>query len=137
MQVLPTVQRSQLHDELSKADLFVFPSLSEGFSFALLEAMAAGLPIVTTPAGAAVDMLSHGHNAMVVPFSDTTALVTAVRQALGDPGLRERLGRAARTTAMRYTSQAANVQFLTRVLAVVSRKSPAGAAALIGDDVVS
>jgi glycosyltransferase involved in cell wall biosynthesis len=99
--------------------------------------MAAGLPIVTTPAGAAVDLLSHAHNAMIVPFSDTTALVGAVNLVLGDSRLRERIGRAAQTTAMSYTCQSANVQFLTRLLAVVSWKSPAGAATLVGDDVVS
>ena len=53
--------------ELGRADLFVFPSLSEGFSNALLEAMAASLPIVATPAGAAGDLLRDGVNAAVVP----------------------------------------------------------------------
>ena len=49
------VNREELAEELNRADIFVFPSLSEGFSGALLEAMASALPVVATAAGAAAD----------------------------------------------------------------------------------
>jgi len=48
--------RHELYEQLRQADLFVFPSLSEGFSCALIEAMAAELPVVATQVGAAVDL---------------------------------------------------------------------------------
>ena len=60
---MPRVNREELAEELNRADIFVFPSLSEGFSGALLEAMASALPVVATAAGAAADLLRHGENA--------------------------------------------------------------------------
>jgi glycosyltransferase involved in cell wall biosynthesis len=116
--VVPDVDRSELCRQLSRADLFVFPSLSEGFSLALLEAMAAGLPIVATPAGAATDILIDGCNALVVPLADADAIVSAVRRIVGDARLREQLGRAARATAANYTFEASAARLLATVSAV-------------------
>jgi glycosyltransferase involved in cell wall biosynthesis len=116
--VFPDVDRGELHRQLSSADLFVFPSLSEGFSSALLEAMAAELPIVATPAGAATDILTDGCNALIVPLADADAIVSAVRRLVGDARLREQLGRAARATATNYTFEAATARFLATVSSV-------------------
>ena len=65
--------RRALRRACARPIVFVFPSLSEGFSKALLEAMAASLPIVTTPVGAAVDLLRDGANALLVPPADAAA----------------------------------------------------------------
>jgi glycosyltransferase involved in cell wall biosynthesis len=123
--VVPDVGRTELHQLLSDSVVFVFPSLSEGFSKALLEAMAAGLPIVATPAGAAVDILVDGHNALVVPFADSSAIVSAVQRLWTDGQLRERLGDAARTTATSYSLDATTARFLATVSAVAERCLPA------------
>ena len=92
VRVVPSVDREGLYDALRAADVFVFPSLSEGFSKALLEAMAAGLPIVTTPVGAAVDLLQDGRNALLVPAADAAAAAAAVRRYLEDEETARRHG---------------------------------------------
>jgi len=97
--VWPRVTRLELAGLLRGADAFVFPSLFEGFSGALLEAMAAGLPIVATRAGAAADMLVDGANALVVEYADAGALTVTLERLLTDARLRKRLGEGAQREA--------------------------------------
>ena len=120
--VLPRVDRAQLYEQLGLADLFLFPTLSEGFSCALLEAMAAELPAVTTPVGAAVDLLENGRNGVLVPCADASALVAAVVRLKEDVDAREALGSSARHTASHFTARAACVDFASRVWDVVNRR---------------
>jgi glycosyltransferase involved in cell wall biosynthesis len=97
------VTHAELIDLYARSDLFVFPSLSEGFSRALIEAMAAGLPIVTTPAGAASDLLDSDRDALLVPKRDVGSIARAVERLLDDEALRARLGRAAQARAREFT----------------------------------
>ena len=94
--------REQLPEIFREADIFVFPSLSEGFSLALLEAMAAGLPIVCTPVGSAADLLEADQGAVLVPPADSDALVGAIEHLLDDQERRRALGSAAQTVARKY-----------------------------------
>ena len=136
--VMPDVTRAELHEQLRQADLFVFPSLSEGFSFALLEAMAAALPVVATPAGAALDILVDGSNALLVPIADVPSIVGAVQRLLTDTPLRERLGRAAQGTARRYTLDVSAAKFTTAISAIVDRRSAGHVNDMrTGEDVIS
>lgn len=80
------------------ADVFVQPSLSEGMSNALMEAMTLGRCIVATRVGAASDLLEHGVQALLPPPT-VPDLAAAINRALGDPALRARLGEAARKRA--------------------------------------
>jgi glycosyltransferase involved in cell wall biosynthesis len=114
--VLPRVNAAALAAELARADLFMFPSLSEGFSSALLEALASGLPVIATPAGAAPDLLTDGVNALLVPFADATALVQAASRLITDENLRRTLGAAARETAACYEWDVANRAFAAEIL---------------------
>jgi glycosyltransferase involved in cell wall biosynthesis len=102
VEVYPRVTPAQLIDLYGRADVFVFPTLSEGFSLALLEAMAAGLAIVTTPAGAAADLLVPGEDALIVPKRDPDALVAAVARLVDHDDLRARLGQAAQARAREF-----------------------------------
>jgi len=135
VRVVPTMNREELYRELVEADLFVFPSLSEGFSCALLEALAAGLPTIATPAGAAVDLLKHDDNAVIVPFADTRAIVAAVDRLIDDRAQRQHLGSAARSTARRYTVDKACASFAGEVCAIAMRANDSQSiAALVGGD---
>ena len=88
--------------DMAGARAFVLPSRAESFGMAILEAMAAGLPVVTTSAGGIVEFARHGENALVVPVDDAAALAAAIRSVLDDAALARRLGEGGRRTAERY-----------------------------------
>ncbi len=97
--VVPDADRGEIATAFEEADLFVFPSLSEGSSLALLEAMAAGLPIVATPVGSAPDLLRDGESALLVPAESPDSIAAAIRRLLDDDAFRARIGAGAREVA--------------------------------------
>lgn len=101
--VFPRVDQAELTKLYCDADVFVFPSLYEGFSRAILEAMASGLPIVCTPVGVAADALKHEESALFLPKRSAAAIVAAIQRLRDSPSLAARLGNAARTVASSYT----------------------------------
>lgn len=72
----------ELKDILSAADVFVLPTSNEGWANVLLEAMACGLPIVTTDVGGNAEVVSGPELGIIVPFGDSEKLCKAVDQAL-------------------------------------------------------
>ena len=80
---------------LKACDVFAFPSRTEGLPNALLEAMAAGCPIVTTDVAGCRDLIAHQQTGLLVPYGDTQALATAILRLLEDRDLAGRLGRNA------------------------------------------
>jgi 2-deoxystreptamine N-acetyl-D-glucosaminyltransferase/2-deoxystreptamine glucosyltransferase len=87
---------------LAHVDLLVLPSLYEDLSSALIEAMAAGLPVVATRVGGTADLVHHGVNGLLVAPRDPAALAAAISQVLADPAAAARLSAAARRTAAGY-----------------------------------
>jgi glycosyltransferase involved in cell wall biosynthesis len=81
---------------LQAADVFVLPSIAEGLSNALLEAMAVGLAVVATEVGGAPDLVTHGVSGWLIPPDSPAALSVALRQTLADPAQTAAWGRAAR-----------------------------------------
>jgi len=79
---------------LRAADVFVLPSLQEGLSNSLLEALASGLPTVATGIGGVIDVVEDGRTGLLVPPGDVSALSKALRTVFTDPDLSERLSRA-------------------------------------------
>jgi glycosyltransferase involved in cell wall biosynthesis len=77
-------------------DLFVLASFSEGTSMALLEAMAAGVPVAVTNVGGNPEIVTAGETGWVVPSDDVGALTQAVDEAVRDAGLRQRRAEAGR-----------------------------------------
>lgn len=74
-------------------DLFALPSDYEGFPYVLLEAMAEGLPVVTTRVGGSEELISDGKNGFIVPVRDPEALAEALSRLLSDENLRRQFGR--------------------------------------------
>lgn len=83
--------RSDVSNFLSQADFFIFPSLHENLSNALLEAMSHGLPVIATRTGGNTEVVSKG-GGVLVPPGETESLAMAIRQFLEDDELRHRLG---------------------------------------------
>lgn len=82
---------------LHALDIFALPSFAnEGVPQALIQAMLAGLPCVTTHAGSIAELARHEETALVVPIKDAAALRAALARLLGDSALRKTLGDAAR-----------------------------------------
>jgi len=94
------LDRAAKREAFERCSLFVLPSLSEGLPVALLEAMAWGRAIVATRVGGVPDVVTDGVEARIVPPGDPAALADAIMQLMGDPGERQRLGRAARQRAL-------------------------------------
>ena len=86
---------------LNDADVFVHASLGEGISNGVLEAMASGLPVVTTDCGGMREAVTDGVDGFVVPVRDVAAMSAALVELAGDAGLRTRMGRAARAAVER------------------------------------
>lgn len=96
--------RQDVAQLLEAADVFVQPSLWEGMSLALLEAMFAGLPIVATRIEAATDVLTHEQSALLVEPRDPADLAQALTRIASDSSLRQRVGAAAKQDAQsKYT----------------------------------
>jgi len=91
--------RRDVPELLANADIFVLPSDWEGVSMALLEAMAAGLPVVATTVGGTPEVVMDGVTGFLVPPRDPPALANALSILLQDPDLRQRMGEAGRQRA--------------------------------------
>lgn len=85
-------------NEVSKADIFVLASFAEGLPVALMEAMALGVPCVSTTIAAIPELIHDGMNGLLVPPANVEALAEAMRQLAVDESFRISLGREARRT---------------------------------------
>ena len=106
------VAHADMPGAYQQADIFVLPSQNEGMSVAILEAMASGLPVIVTPTGGALGMVSDGVQGRSVPWADVPALRAALGQLAGDHAGRQRMGEAARRAALHYTWSAIAHQYL-------------------------
>ena len=88
------VRGGALAAEYEAADIFCLPSIEEGFGMVIPQAMASGLPIVTTKVCGAADLVRTGETGLVVPPSDESALLEALGSLLADPKRRHRMGEA-------------------------------------------
>ena len=79
---------------LARADIFAHPAISEGLCNAILEALAARLPVVACPTGATSELIEDGRNGLLVPIRQPQALARALDSLLNDASLRRRLAQA-------------------------------------------
>ena len=91
---------------MRQADMLCHPSVLDSFSFACLEAMASGLPILTTPRSGVAELVCHEKNGFVVPHADVEAMERIVRLLHAAPELRHEIGQSARDTAEKHTWKA-------------------------------
>ncbi|HEY6375014.1 MAG TPA: glycosyltransferase family 4 protein [Edaphobacter sp.] len=98
---------TDMQEYLSTADIFVLPSRSEGFSNAIVEAMAASLPVVATAVGGNAESVKDGVNGYLVPAEDSSALSAAIAHLLSDPTQAKEMGLAGKAlVAECFTTEA-------------------------------
>ena len=103
----PTAENIHVHDGLTtnsepmvnlfrQADLYALPTRADSHAIASLEAMAMGLPVITTPVGGVVDVVQDGETGYLIPRDDVAALADRIRRLRDDPELRVRMGMCGR-----------------------------------------
>ncbi|MCL4705027.1 glycosyltransferase [bacterium] len=102
--------RNDIPEMLHALDVVVSPSLSEGFSNAILEAMAAGKPVIATRVGGSPEQIIDGVTGLLVPPQDAGAIAQALLTLLRSPGLRREMG----TAAQRHVQENFSVAIMTR-----------------------
>ena len=100
LEFLGRVPRREVTALYARADVLVFPTLSDSFGMVVLEAMAAGIPVICSPYCA--DVVQDGVNGLVVDPRDPAALADAISRVIHDRAFRERLAKAAKERAREY-----------------------------------
>jgi glycosyltransferase involved in cell wall biosynthesis len=100
VEVCSNVSQETLAGLYREAGLFVLSSDEEGLGIVILEAMASGLPVVSTDCGGPATAVAAGETGLLSPVGDVDALAENMARLLGNPGLRARMGRAGRQVAV-------------------------------------
>lgn len=103
VRVLPFVKRDEIPALYAAHDIFVFPSLVEGMPLTLLEAMATGMPVVTTNTCGMADVVEHEVNGLLVPAADAEALAREMERLCESADLRKQFGLAGQESLRNYT----------------------------------
>lgn len=110
--VIFTGKRRDIPEVLSCIDIFVMPSVAEGLPNSLLEAMAMGKPIVATTVGGIPEIIENEINGLIISPEDPESLASAIKFFIGNKGLAEKLGQAAKEFVLRkYSIKAIAVQW--------------------------
>jgi glycosyltransferase involved in cell wall biosynthesis len=112
---------------LAQSDIAALPSYREGLPKALLEAMAAGLPVVATDVPGCREVVADGINGLLVPPRNASALAVAIEKLVGDPTLRSQYGKAGRQRAVREFSSSIIVEQTLELYADLMRGLELGA----------
>ena len=89
--------------DLQASDVFVLPSLAEGFAHVILQAMSCGVPVITTPHTCGTDVIEDGRNGFIIPIRDAHALAEKIQWGLDHRSELAELGRAAADRAREFT----------------------------------
>ncbi len=124
--VLPVVANTQMPNLYADHDVFLLPSLMEGLPFVVLEAMASGLPVITTETCGMVDIIEDGVDGLLIPPGDASAIERAIILLAGSPDLRARLGKSAQVRMREHTWRKSAEKVEVLFQSVVKTSSAAG-----------
>lgn len=96
---IPSLSHDEVLECMQQHDVFVFPSLFEGFGLVITEAMSQGLPVITTDRTAGPDLIENGKNGWIVPAGSSSAIKEVVSQILDKPDILQEFGIAAQNKA--------------------------------------
>ena len=115
-------ERSDVAALMKAADLLVAPSLREGMSNVILEAMVLGLPVLATRVGGTPEVIEDGRHGVLVDPTDTQALADAMLQLIDDPVRRQAIGQAGRQKVLEQYSPPAMVSAMLKEYSRVSQR---------------
>ncbi|MEQ9620234.1 MAG: glycosyltransferase [Deltaproteobacteria bacterium] len=117
--------RQDIREILSGCDLFVLPSLYEGLPLSILEAMAAGRPVIASDINGTDEIIIDGKTGILVPPADPRAIAEAIRRILSDPSLARNLADSGKKRAHSEFSSKKMVEGVTRVYDDIIREKKA------------
>ena len=120
---LGMIDHMTLPEFYRQGDVFCLPSASEGMASVMLEALATGLPIVTTDVPGTAELVTEGHNGFVVPVGDADALVAPLRRLLTDHEFRRQQGGRSRERSMAFSWTVMAERYLALYASLIDRKA--------------
>jgi glycosyltransferase involved in cell wall biosynthesis len=123
-ELIGPVSRDQVQTHYQWADVFVFPSLCEGSALVTYEALAAGLPVITT--GNAGSVVREGQEGFIVPLRDSEAVAERLERLAADPGLLAALSRQARARAQEFSWERYGEKLAAQVAAILANSTVSG-----------
>jgi colanic acid/amylovoran biosynthesis glycosyltransferase len=115
------LNHEETKQKLAQADIFVLASFAEGLPVALMEAMAMGVPCVSTFVAAIPELIRDGLEGVLVPPSSEQVLAAALQRLIGDPDLRRRFALAARCRVTEFYDLQQNVRWLADTMRILLR----------------
>ncbi|MBW4649291.1 MAG: glycosyltransferase family 4 protein [Kastovskya adunca ATA6-11-RM4] len=112
---IPSVPHASLMNYYTTASVFVFPSLVEGFGLVLLEAMACGIPVITTSHTAGINLFTDGVEGFIIPIRDVEAIQEKLEWCYRHPLELAEMGKAARRKAEQLTWKSYRQKLASRV----------------------
>jgi len=100
---IPSLPHQEILKEMDQHDVFVFPSLFEGFGLVILEAMARGIPVITTPNTAGPDIITDGEDGYIIPIRSAQAIAVKLELLANDRDLLDQLKTAALAKARLFS----------------------------------
>ncbi|MGC1482989.1 MAG: glycosyltransferase family 4 protein, partial [Candidatus Acidiferrum sp.] len=108
--IRPVVEAGRMQELYAEHDVLLFPSLMEGLPAVLLEAMATGMPVITTETCGMPDVVENEFNGLLIPPGNAAAIEAAIERLARSAELRRKLGEMARETMKRYTWERAGTK---------------------------
>lgn len=119
---IPSVPHLLLNEYYSQGNVFVFPSLMEGFGLVILEAMACGIPVITTPNTGGLDIITDGVDGFIVPIRDVEALKEKIEWCYQNQEELAQMGQMARKKAESLTWEIYRQKLAQKITEVISSK---------------
>jgi len=103
VEIISMVPADQMPALFARHDIFIFPSIMEGTPLVVQEAMATGMPVITTETCGMVDLIEDNFNGLLIRPADSVSLTDAIWKLIQNPEMRARLGQSAQATMRRFT----------------------------------